>query len=295
MSDLGPSFHERPLAFGAPASLVGILTRPTRPAAVQDGADRPAVLFLNAGILHRVGPNRMHVELARALAGLGIMSLRFDLAGIGDSPARTDGLPLGDGVRLDVDAALSELRAAGARRVVVFGLCAGADNALRTATRHEDVVGLVLLDPTVFRTPGWYVRRALPQLMDPQAWRRWARHPKVRDFVDRLRGAAPEAQVDDAARPEYFYTGLRTREEVEQHLAVLLPRRVQLFYAFSGGWADLYNYESQLLDNHPTLDFRGRLRLRHYPSADHTYSRRVERARLYADLLSWFSGAPFPP
>ena len=48
-------------------------------------AGQPWVVLLNAGIIHRIGPNRLYVQLARRLASRGHAVLRFDLAGIGDS------------------------------------------------------------------------------------------------------------------------------------------------------------------------------------------------------------------
>ena len=48
----------------------------------------PVFVFLSAGSLHRVGPYRLYVRLARELARMGFSSLRVDLAGVGDSPAR---------------------------------------------------------------------------------------------------------------------------------------------------------------------------------------------------------------
>ena len=69
---------ERAVAFGKSA-LSGIVT----PAS--GTPQRTGVVFLGAGILHRVGPNRMHVTLARALAAAGLPGLRFDFSGIGES------------------------------------------------------------------------------------------------------------------------------------------------------------------------------------------------------------------
>ena len=72
--------NEIPLVFGADRHLVGILTLPSQ------GDPRPiAFLLINAGVIHRVGPHRINVKLARHLAGLGFASLRFDLSGQGDS------------------------------------------------------------------------------------------------------------------------------------------------------------------------------------------------------------------
>ncbi|HHO68021.1 MAG TPA: alpha/beta hydrolase, partial [Gammaproteobacteria bacterium] len=71
---------ERVVTFGPERNLVGVLTQPD-----QVRPDLPVLVFLNAGLLHRVGPYRMHVDLARQLAARGYASLRFDLSGRGDS------------------------------------------------------------------------------------------------------------------------------------------------------------------------------------------------------------------
>jgi pimeloyl-ACP methyl ester carboxylesterase len=291
MSPSPPTWTEQVVTFGPTRELFAIDTLPTAPKAV------PAVLILNAGILHRVGPNRLHVELARRVAARGHRAFRFDLAGIGDSPARRDGRELGEGVKADIDAAITCLK--NPAGVVVFGLCAGADNALRAAARHPQVVGAVLLDPTVFRTPGWYVRRARLRARDPESWRRLARLARagVSRALERLKPPAGDACATGPAReegrPEFFYTGFSTVHEVEAHLIAALARDVQLYYAFTGGWSEIYNYETQLRDNHPKVDFGHRLRLRWNPDADHTYTARPLRDALLRDLDEWLARAAF--
>jgi alpha-beta hydrolase superfamily lysophospholipase len=78
--------RERPLLFGLHGNLFGVLSEPE---AARPGA--PALLFANTGIHHHVGPYRIWVELARALAARGFSALRFDLSGLGDSGARPGG------------------------------------------------------------------------------------------------------------------------------------------------------------------------------------------------------------
>ena len=73
--------REKAVRFGSSASLVGVVTEAATGTAA---ADRPAFLFLNSGILHRVGSCRMHVRMARALSAAGFDCLRFDYSGIGD-------------------------------------------------------------------------------------------------------------------------------------------------------------------------------------------------------------------
>src|ERR1044072_1198890 len=60
---------------------VGILTHR------QKNEERPTIVFFNAGMIHRIGPNRIHVKLARKLSNEGYDVFRFDLGGQGDSIA----------------------------------------------------------------------------------------------------------------------------------------------------------------------------------------------------------------
>jgi len=80
---------EEAVLFGARQSLAGIVTEP----AIRRGARvTKAVILLNAGIVHRVGPGRIYVKIARALAAMGFVVLRFDFSGLGDSAVRHDHL-----------------------------------------------------------------------------------------------------------------------------------------------------------------------------------------------------------
>ena len=135
---------EEPLFFGKARSLMGIITDP--PKAPRD-ENFPAVIFLNAGIVHRVGPHRMFVKMARSLANLGFVALRFDHSGIGDSKARNDRLSFEQSSVSETREAmdcLSTIR--GRKRFVLVGLCSGTPTSFRTACLDPRVVGLILLN-----------------------------------------------------------------------------------------------------------------------------------------------------
>ena len=78
--------HETICQFGPNNGLTGILTEPDESVRV---ADAPVALILNAGIVHNIGPFRLHVDIARLLAAAGFSSFRIDLSGLGDSATRT--------------------------------------------------------------------------------------------------------------------------------------------------------------------------------------------------------------
>jgi hypothetical protein len=144
------------MRFGDAGQLVGIVARPEHALAAA-----PAVVILNAGVLHRVGPHRLHVVLARRLAALGVSSLRLDLGGIGDSVASSDATTFRESAVADTRLALAGF---GAKHYVIFGVCAGADNALATAAVDDRVAGIVLVDPYVYKNRRSQLRAAIGKL-----------------------------------------------------------------------------------------------------------------------------------
>lgn len=149
---------EAPVTFGRAQDLFGILCAPGAGAYdAETGA--PAVVILNTGSNHRIGDARYAVLLARGLAAQGIVSLRVDLRGVGDSLRGEDPRLLGGGpdayrrahVRLygrshtaDVRAALDALAARGYGPFILVGVCSGADAALNAALADPRVAGLAL-------------------------------------------------------------------------------------------------------------------------------------------------------
>lgn len=145
--------REIPLLFGHAQDeehgLFGILAEPAEldPA---DSRAQTAILMLNVGTNHRVGPNRLYVKMARAWAARGYRSLRFDLAGIGDSRTAagyaTNRL-YSKGSTTDVGAAIHRLSGLGVQHFILVGLCSGAYVAFQTALADPRVTGLVLINP----------------------------------------------------------------------------------------------------------------------------------------------------
>lgn len=278
--------------FGNTTCLAGVLSLP----AAGVDPDAVAVVILNAGILHHVGPNRMNVRVARQLAAGGYASLRFDLAGIGDSPPRTDGRDLADGVTADIRAAIDHLAdAVGASRFVVFGLCAGADNALGAAAEDRRVVGAVMIDSHVPRTPGWYVRQ-YGRVLERKTWRKvlsgqsWV----IGGLKARLQDAGDQdVPALDSAEPQYYRSGTLDTGCIRRRYACALARDVQLLQIFTGSWQVLVNYEGQLQDAFGGLSFSGRLRSRMNLELDHIFTKPAHQEWLRRELLSWLHSAPF--
>lgn len=152
----GPDWIEVPVRIkdGNAAALFGVVCRPARRA-----SPGPAVLMLNAGAVHSIGPNRLWVQLARRWARQGVTVLRLDLSGIGDSPPRPgepDNVVYSRSAMADVAAALDWLRGhEGATACHVMGLCSGAYHSFKAATTGLPVASALMINPlTYFWEPG---------------------------------------------------------------------------------------------------------------------------------------------
>jgi alpha-beta hydrolase superfamily lysophospholipase len=146
--------------------LFGVLAEPAEAAA----GDRCA-LFLNAGAIRHVGPNRLWVEAARRAAAQGVPSLRLDLEALGESD--------GDEVRLrqvgeffvpayvnQLRAVLDSLEADGkASRFVLVGLCAGAYWSFRAALEDPRIGSVLLFNSgALIWSPNLVTDRAIREL-----------------------------------------------------------------------------------------------------------------------------------
>ena len=135
--------REEALLLGPHQLNVGVFT----PAADSvKGLSSIAAICITAGLLHHVGPHRMHVLLARALVKMGISTLRFDLSGIGDSSVRVDDLPAQEVPVQEINEAIYELESRGFKRFILFGFCSGAAQALKAAAGNPKIAGLILVN-----------------------------------------------------------------------------------------------------------------------------------------------------
>lgn len=280
---------------GPEGNLVGVLAGP---AAAGAASTRPAIVILNAGVIHRVGPHRLHVRLARRLAADGVSSLRLDLSGIGDSAALTGELAFRDRAVADARLAMDELAArAGATRFVLFGLCSGADNALATALADDRIVGLVVLDPPAYVTRRARARQVLArarELGGKRATLRWGAAAAARRVRAQLDALTRRRELDAADAPEPERSGGRELPPPAAYramLATLADRGVRVLAIHTGALGPRYNHADQLFELFPEL--RGRLDAAYFPDANHMFTERAAQARLIAAAAAWL-GRTFP-
>lgn len=266
---------ERAIYFGREGNLLGILNTPRQPS-----PGLPAVVMLNAGLLHRVGPNRMNVDLARRLSARGVTSIRFDMSGIGDSEiVDTDLLYFRRALRDVIEAMDATERLTGVSHFVLIGLCTGAFNAFGAARQDERVKGIVLLDGYSYPTLKSQVRHYATQATKPGKWRSAAQ-----------RLLAPDRTAEDSPQDmAIFQNEDMPKERFAAELGHLLDRHVRLMLVYTGHGPLSFNYEGQLQDALPHLRLDAGVHVEYYPDADHTFTLRSHRELVLADIEAWLS------
>lgn len=175
----GIQIRETPMAGDQQGGFFAILAEPMEPAPV---LSELCAVFLNAGAVRRIGPNRMWVEAARRLAARGVPTLRVDVEGIGDAPGDASmyfdvaAFYKPDRVA-QVTALLNALEQRGlAGQFVLIGLCAGAYSAFNAAWSDDRVVAalavnprIMVWDPAILKRRNAFVVR---EVLELGAWQR---------------------------------------------------------------------------------------------------------------------------
>jgi hypothetical protein len=275
---------ERVHAFGADDALLGIVTLPPLPL-LEASSQRPFVVLLNAGLVHRVGPFGMGVQLARSLAALGFRVLRFDQSGLGDSHQRPGRAPIDEQVVADGRAAMDFLATRyHADTFVVGGLCSGALNAHRICLADERVVGIWMLDGYAYPTRRYYSELVLRSLRDRSSWPDLGRSlvAKVRARLRPPVTAEPAPRAEDD-RSAIFYQDWPPITEARSEIERMLRRGVRFLFVYTGGWSN-FVHRRQFDQMFPRLALRNQIRVAYYPLADHTYLALEDRSAMLRDV-----------
>lgn len=267
--------REQAHRFGREKHLIGIAGVPV------DDAGDIGVIVLNAGLVHRIGPFRLHVELTRQLNAAGYPTLRFDMSTLGDSAATGGGQTRVQQVLADLDDAMGLLASqAGCSRFVLVGLCSGAQNAHVVAAQDPRVAGAVFLDGYAYRTLGYRLRHYLPRLADPSRWLR------------RLQRGG-EAMPARVAEP-VFAVAPAPRDEVIADFNGMVARGMRLYLVYSGGISDCFNHARQFRECFGKVMRHPAVATRYLAETDHTYVLTGDRARLVHGIGDWLVHQ-FPP
>jgi len=278
--------QEEALFFGAKAPIFGILTQPANGQVLQD----KAILFVNEGAHHGVGPQRLWVQLARRWASQGHMVLRFDITGIGDSPVRqgqpdltTYGPMAVDDVRVAVD--FLRLKS-GARTLTALGLCSGSYHIYMAAVLGVRIDQLIPINQPVFQ---WeegmspdesdlhaavvaHTERQAQATKDPRKW------------LGILTGEIPLQRVWDFGKRRLMLaaerkwqaletrTGLKLPSQLTLRLRKLARRGVKVHLIYGPGEMGYDTLMAEAAKEVDRLQAKGQLSLVLLPEGNHVFS-----------------------
>lgn len=255
------------LQFGEQGRLFGILTLP---ASINPA--RPVVVIPNTGFEHRVGPNRLHVQTARALAAAGFCVVRYDVSGLGDSDA-----PQGQAASSLADSQqlldVLDKRQLGTRYMVI-GLCSGSHDGHQLCRADERVMGLFSIDGYAYRNGRYH-------------WLYWAgrlAHP-LRSVKNLLGRVLPQYRLSEPRGADAEMIQWPSAAEVAADYQHFVQRRVIMAFVFTGDVHDTYLYADQHFDVFPVL--RGAAELRYLSHIDHTLTRRAAREEMIRYIRAW--------
>jgi len=270
------------------------------------------LVWLNAGATRRIGPSRMHVELARHWASQGHQVVRLDLMGLGDSdplPGRPDTVVYSPSAVQEVCEVIDKLRSEpGTRQVHVLGLCAGAYHGFKAAARGAPVDSVVAINPLTFF---WHDGMSLDAPMaahkvadDMTRYRsgvfdlaRWRKFLSGGVDLRRLVTVVWHASTSAATRPLREVARLLrlpVRDDLAAELRCMASRGVKLNLLVAQGDPGEGLLRSQAGRVVNRLVQERTLSIHQIDRADHVFTRHLSRRRLYREL-NRLVGAQSPP
>jgi pimeloyl-ACP methyl ester carboxylesterase len=271
-------FRELSCQFGELERLNGIVTFPssgTQPVT--------ALILVTAGFTSKSGPFRLYTFIARQAAENGLVALRFDLGGIGNSEQIDPGSPLHIRTESDIQQAVNYLtQQFGIENFVLGGLCSGAEDAFRFAKNHENVRGVILLDGYAYRTFWYRVRH----LISRRFLNRLIRWTLSKIGLLKLVHQPREADVDGDRSGLVDYKQMPMEESVAI-LEILISRQTKLLYIYTGGMIEKYNHKKQFYQMFPDIDFQDLVTLSYLPEMGHVQVFEEDRTKLCGVISEW--------
>ena len=285
---------ERALLLGRTHPLVGVVTDPPPQSKAETRSS--AIILLNSGIVHRVGSGRLYVKIARRMAALGVVVVRFDHSGIGDSSARPDCLPFVESNVKEAQEVIDDLVSQfGIEQFVLGGICSGADTAFRMVCTDDRVVGAVMMNASFYDNSSewnmyvlnyshnrkWARQYWKGSLFRPNSWRR------------ALTGRIQYRRLLTVLAGQLKYA-LRLRKGVgslakcmDADVRSLIEKRKRLLLIHSEEDAGIYSLEVIFGRALQASMASGMLRREIIPQTDHTFTLLPSQERLIRIIEDW--------
>ncbi|HQU70945.1 MAG TPA: PhoPQ-activated protein PqaA family protein [Calditrichia bacterium] len=273
--------------FGKERSLVGIWSE------APEGTAPPfAVILLNSGLIHRVGPNRLYVRMARRFAEMGYPTLRMDFAGIGDSSRRgeTD-ITIEESIVRQIGEAMDFFEAQhGVKRFVLSGICAGGDAAFLAASSDARICGIIPVDLYSYSSGAFMKHMYQKRLLQPRSWLNLlsGKSDILKLILGRIlatpKSASPGAPADMLLARLHQ---VPAPEKVLSDLKNLFEKNMPVLLVYSDGSPAYFNYQRLFRSELPPFEENGLLAVRHLAAADHGFSLNYYQEKLIAVFGDW--------
>ena len=269
--------NEEIIQFGDNENLIGILSKPDE---IQ--IDKPIFIFVNSGLLHRVGPFRIYVATSRELVKSNFASLRMDLSGKGDSLPKQNSLNLKDNINQDIVDAMDHLQAKlGVKQFVICGICTGADNAYEISFNDERVKGIVPIDGYAYPTSTFHIKKLSSRLTSKSSWL------NLLGKVLPLNRNKSQKRLDKSSVSSDYRMIFPEKAIFKQRLASTLENGTKLLVIFTGGWYMFYNHKNQFKDSIQELYSEDKIQVEYNQKSDHTFILQKDKEWLISTVVDW--------
>ncbi len=277
-----------------------------------DSYQGPVIILANSGSVHRVGPNRVYVELARELSNSGFPSFRFDLTNLGDS---VQGLPEDENhpypfqATEDISEIINYLEDKfNLRQFVISGLCSGAHNTFHAGlelSQTHKLKAVILINPLRFyretsetrnETPTYQVERDSQQYaksaFDLQKWKKLLSGKVDIFYLFKFAWTKFYRKIKASLAAIFELTGLHDGNQLSIDLRRYAQTNIQLkvFVASKDPGEKILKTEARRVVEKMIKEKQ--LQISTISNADHTFSSitcRTEFIRAYVDYLKKLS------
>lgn len=149
-SNVNKDFKESTLVIDDKNTIFSVLTTPII------NSNDTIVIIVNSGSAHHVGPNRFHVDTARALAKKGISTLRIDISNLGESSENYEqdaNHPYPEEAPDDINLTVNYIAEHYSyKNIILCGLCSGAHNIFHAAlsSSNDNLKKIIIINPLTF-------------------------------------------------------------------------------------------------------------------------------------------------
>jgi predicted alpha/beta hydrolase len=302
--------EESAVQLAGPSGPFGIISCPV-PSGSKDARRPEAILLLNAGAVHHIGPCRLYVALARRLARSGYVVMRMDIAGLGDSlpcVGQPENVVYAPHALTEIATAIEYLRHSwGASEVRALGLCSGAYHAFKAAVARFPLTGAIVINPlTFFWKEGMSldypehrvaadIARYRKNMRSSSSWRKLlAGRVDLGELIQVVRRHL-QLQAFHPIRATARRLGIRLTDDLPTELLHAVRGGIDLQFVFAAGDPGLELLRSKAGATAARLRADGSIGVELIPEADHTFTDLMPRSRLVDLLVEKLARGASPP